>query len=311
MASSILRIDKTFVINERLDKFTKPFNNQVYMTNLNNIMLKLKPVYYGDEIDMFFWRRMNVVLGETKPSTIQFHRQDGYKYRYYRDKNKFIIHDENNLEVINKKVDTLADLGIDFDIYKSHQFMIYVNGSGLGLNYFLRSVKIQTVYNNFNKLGLIGLVGIGGEYQSKQTSESDLYTILGEYPDWFFVKETITMNSHQMGRFNGINYYDIKNEATGKYPFYFDVPKPKAVNIELKDIPAKKLDINDVFIIPLLALSMFPHLLPVEKEGETLNNRVLYEPFLIWGFYKILVNKYNFDELKLYLDVFDLSPNWE
>ena len=61
MASSMLRIDKTFVINERLDKFTKPFNNQVYMTNLNNIMLKLKPVYYGDEIDMFFWRRMNVV----------------------------------------------------------------------------------------------------------------------------------------------------------------------------------------------------------------------------------------------------------
>ena len=47
MASSILRIDKTFVINERLDKFTKPFNNQVYMTNLNNIMLKLKPVLWG------------------------------------------------------------------------------------------------------------------------------------------------------------------------------------------------------------------------------------------------------------------------
>ena len=221
----------------------------------------------------------------------------------------------------------MADLGIDFDIYKSHQFMIYVNGSGLGLNYFLRSVKIQTVYNNFNKLGLMGIGWLGGEYQSKQTSESNLFSTLGEYPDWFFVKEIITMNAHQMGRFNGINYYDIKNEATGKYPFYFDVPKPKAVNIELKDIPAKKLDINDVFIIPLLALSMFPHLLPVEKEGETLNNRVLYEPlekegetlnnrvlyepFLIWGFYKILVNKYNFDELKIYLDVFDLSPNWE
>ena len=114
-----------------------------------------------------------------------------------------------------------------------------------------------------------------------------------------------------METFKGLHHFDINNETSGKYPFYLDIDKPKSVNIKLKEIKARKVNIEDMFVIPLLALSMFPQLLPVENDGETLNNRVLYEPFLIWGFYKILVNKYNFDELKLYLDVFDLSPNWE
>ena len=311
MASRKLAINKVFVVNDTLDKFPRPFNNQVFMINLNSVILNLKPVYYGDEIDMFFWRRMNVVLGETDPSTTQFHKQDGYKYRYYRDKNKFIIHDNSNLEVLNKKVDTLADLGIDFDIYKSHQFMIYVNGSGLGINYFLRRVQIQRIYQDTNKLGFGAIKAIGGDYQSRQPSETDLYNILGKYPDWFFVKENITLNLKKMETFKGLHHFDINNETSGKYPFYLDIDKPKSVNIKLKEIKARKVNIEDMFVIPLLALSMFPQLLPVENDGETLNNRVLYEPFLIWGFYKILVNKYNFDELKIYLDVFDLSPNWE
>ena len=60
-----------------------------------------------------------------------------------------------------------------------------------------------------------------------------------------------------------------------------------------------------------LGIGLYPDLMPIQRYDETQNNRPIYEPWLIWGFYKFLWNKktndWGDDEIP---PVFDLSPAW-
>ena len=60
-----------------------------------------------------------------------------------------------------------------------------------------------------------------------------------------------------------------------------------------------------------LGIGLYPDLMPVQRYGETQNNRPIYEPWLIWGFYKFLWNKrtndWGDDEIP---PLFDLSPSF-
>lgn len=60
-----------------------------------------------------------------------------------------------------------------------------------------------------------------------------------------------------------------------------------------------------------LGIGLYPDLMPVLRYDETQNNRPIYEPWLIWGFYKFLWNKktndWGDDEIP---PLFDLSPSF-
>jgi hypothetical protein len=73
-----------------------------------------------------------------------------------------------------------------------------------------------------------------------------------------------------------------------------------------------KIDIIGIsYMLPKLTTSLYPKLLPIVKDGETQNNRPLYENWLIYGKYLFKYNYIKYDSSDtLYLDVFDLSPNW-
>lgn len=63
-------------------------------------------------------------------------------------------------------------------------------------------------------------------------------------------------------------------------------------------------------VLAIQALSMYPDLMPVERAGETQNNRPIYEPWLIWGFLKFIYNQYTHDDDYENIPVFDLSPRY-
>ena len=83
MASLILDIKKITKIDTTVDNFKVPSNNGVRILNFNTALLRYRPPYYGDEVDMFFWKRLNVLLGEFNPNNTLIHKEDKFRYVYY------------------------------------------------------------------------------------------------------------------------------------------------------------------------------------------------------------------------------------
>lgn len=60
-----------------------------------------------------------------------------------------------------------------------------------------------------------------------------------------------------------------------------------------------------------LGIGLYPDLMPIQRYNETQNNRPIYEPWLIWGFYRFLWNKKTTDWGDDFeIPLFDLSPNF-
>jgi len=65
------------------------------------------------------------------------------------------------------------------------------------------------------------------------------------------------------------------------------------------------------FLYMQLGIGLYPALMPIQRYDETQNNRPVYEPWLIWGFYKFLWNKKTTDwDDDIDIPLFDLSPLW-
>lgn len=64
-------------------------------------------------------------------------------------------------------------------------------------------------------------------------------------------------------------------------------------------------------LLPEYSKSLYPMLMPILKDGEVINNRPVYEIWMIWGFYKYLTSSYTTNESDDHEVLsFDLSPNW-
>lgn len=326
MPSKIMYINKTNKVTNTLTSFTYPSNNGIFIILNSGLLYKFKPVYYGDEIDMLFWWRLGIEIGEPVVGLEYLTLQTGYRYQYYVDKKKFIVINNDNSTIMTRKnINCLSQLGIDFTIYMSHQFEIYTDGSGSSQFNFLIPVN---VYKN-KEIGKIlwGSVLRGESYlpptpiepepdPTKPPNPTDpenkpIASRLGEFSDIDYFKISPEKYLYELKRLEGIYKTQIDQEMFVYYPFYGETEGLKTTEKHNRIRNAVKINIEDMFVIPLLALSLFPALMPIEKVDETRNNRPIYEPFLIWGFFKLIVNKISFDDLKTYLEVFDLSPNWE
>lgn len=58
-----------------------------------------------------------------------------------------------------------------------------------------------------------------------------------------------------------------------------------------------------------LPITLYPKFMPIERHGETHNNRPVYEPWLIYPF-GLVVSYWTPDEDDEWIPVFDLSPRW-
>ena len=303
-----------------VDTFTRPINS-IRLIDANAVVLKLKPFYYGDEVDMFFWKRLKINLGDFATTNTLIHKQSGFTYNYYRDRNKFVIIDNNNNIVLEKKVYKLSELCIDFDIYTSHQFIIHLDGSNGGWVYFYLPVLMRNFSQKCNSFNTSYLKGIGENYipptpidptAPTDPTSPDYYNPIGKLGDCLDIERFILEREFaklELNKFEGINYHDITKEMVAEYPFYCD--GFNFTQTQIQKIYQNATMFETLFILPLFSLSLFPALLPIDKEDETRNNRPVYEPFMIWGYFEFIRNKAVFDKIDRYaVDVFDLSPNW-
>lgn len=108
--------------------FSVPFDNTIRILGWDDILTKDK-VYYGDEIDLKFWKLLQLPFGESSSSDIPLTLQENYLYKYYHNKKIFDVYDNNGVRILHKtNIESIADLNIDFSIHKSHQFWIIVGG---------------------------------------------------------------------------------------------------------------------------------------------------------------------------------------
>ena len=63
------------------------------------------------------------------------------------------------------------------------------------------------------------------------------------------------------------------------------------------------------FTLAELSICLYHMLLPIQRAGETINNRPVYEPWLVWGFYKLIYSKGTIaEDVPIIYPIFDLSP---
>lgn len=333
MASLLLQINKkSRLLNSTVANFSIPSNNGIYMISASSIVSNLHPLYYGDTVDMFFWRRLGVVLGKENTNITYLTRQDGYKYEFHFDKKEFIVKDATGaVELKRTGITCLADLGIDYTIFASHQFIIYTDGSGIeGFTFFLPTI-LHWLACDVDNFGLTGLAGIADQYDpdpdpnnpdptdptdptyppNPHDPDNKYEGLLGRFPTIYYGYFMVDFYIYNiLAAYTGMDNFDINNEITAEYPFYGDGIHNKVADITYRNIQAKSIDVK--FLIPLLTISLFPAMLPVDKLDETRNNRPVYEPWMIWGFYEFLCNRASQDDGDRFIvNMFDLSPNWQ
>ena len=316
--SVILDISSTIQPRE-LWKTSAPYFNGIRIIHGDALGSDLQGIYYGDEINFLFWKQLNMTMdsGRTYPSTYTLH--PGYKYIYYVANRKFIIYDENSNIVFENNVTSINDLRIDFSVHKSRQFEVHVSLFGDIFRFYRLArwlkkdsggVDADTAGKGVNNICTPDRV----RPYLPTDSDNPIWNIKyienideGEkilIDDTLKVKEPETSEGFML---SGINYEGLKFNNN----FYHTTGDiDKAGTLTVWEHGGKMLAYS--ILLPLLSVSLFPELLPIRNPGEVLNNRPLYEPWLIWGIYDIIPSKIitDIDTEDFEVFPFDLSPWW-
>lgn len=110
---------------------SKPFANGIRIMDVQYLLQSRTPVYYGDLVDHSFWSRLTIEVGAYTDGLNILTRRDGFTYKYNYPDKTFKVIDNHNTQVLQiNNIETLADMKIDFTIFNSHQFEIYLTSEG-------------------------------------------------------------------------------------------------------------------------------------------------------------------------------------
>lgn len=304
MSTNILGIESINSMNNDVLGFSKPMFNDIKIVSPETLLLFLKPPYYGDTVNIRFWSYLNISIGSTSDPI--YHLTDGYKYIYNHTKRTFDVYDSSSINIGHiEDIKSIGDMKIDFKIYKSHQFEILIDVGDKGVVFYIPTIGRLNKLNFYNKF-------IYDTINNCFTGDanSDYYLNINfhnydEYKKYYYEIYNKVYINDKHTVLNNYGYYDsiINNEFIKYYN------ECKQGNIKNRNITVDVLGIS--YTLAILSFSLFPMLQSIEREGETVNNRPLYEPWLIWGYYDFLFNKIikdNSDDFELFL--FDLSPSW-
>ena len=153
-----------------------PYFNNLWVMSGEYTQLNLRPPYYGDTVNLSFWKSININIGSSDFIYPLYQLIEGYQYIFNYSKKTFTVVDASGSIVdIIPNIKSMADMNISFDIYKSHQFIIQLDPSDtvypfyipaiLKKRYFLPSVMLDVVdyvdafeadYSNVNYFPIIG-----------------------------------------------------------------------------------------------------------------------------------------------------------
>lgn len=305
--------------------FSRPMDNGIRIMS-PEYLVGTPHVYYGDEIDLKFWHLLGLSFGTSWTTGTVLTLIPDYRYVYNHMAHVFDAYDDTGVNFVHiEDVDSIAGMGIDFTIHKSHQFEIIVDPSSIGLFSFIFPAHIimpELFYQQQNLIsqGVDNIYLADKERPYKEDDEDN--------PIWDYKHISLLyLNSmkHRVLDFGDViggGMYGFRPEALDYFwdinwdrncPTNYFYLGDRFVNINpeklLQMFSIKELDPK--ILLPYLSINVYPDLMPIDRAGETQNNRPVYEPWLIYVI-EFLYNKYTKDYYEdIPIPLFDLSPRWE
>lgn len=327
--------------------FSIPFANNIKVISPSSIIYRVTTPMYGDEVNLKFWKRLNIDIGAYPDALAYWQKTPGYKYIYTVNLKKFTVIDPSgNIEFERSDIDSMGDMGISFDIYKSHQFIIKFDITNDDYPFYIPTVMVRDTMGCSNTIGLVdgvhsyisnGKKILDYQYIRHTTSDSylnryvetnkhyftfyyaDKIHTLGIYPKELF--DIVYSNRYLLSSYDifvaDITPLTYKPETPpwlpGMNPYYPNDPINPNTPIppEHPEVSYKGTLLFWSMLLPKYSMSLYPQLMPIMKDGEAINNRTTYEIWMIWGFYKYITSSYTTDENTDHeVPSFDLSPQW-
>ena len=307
MKACVLNITKSIAPKAKdVIAYSRPYFNNVFIYSVSMSQYNMFTLY-GDMIKLSAWKRLKLKFGTPDGQKV-WTRQDGYIYRLTYKKRLFQIWDEHGTEVYKvENVTSIADMHIDFTIHKSHQFGVVLDGSDVSGGFMFPSWLVKKQYGESPIQGIRPLLRRDkNKGSTKKRHYGYGYGIRNIDVDNFKVDKYVSVK----GVIKPTSIYHLPGE--NKYTSEINKPydfKFKNVDAQRVIKPFKSVALKWRLVVPVITLALYPWLLPILRQDEFLNNRPVYEPWLIWGVYKILTNIRD-DEEGEEFDVLDLSPNW-
>ena len=295
-------------------EFKRPVDDGIRIMSANYLM-GAKSKYYGDEITLGFWNLLKLPFGSTPSPSNPLTLQAGYRYVYNHMRRTFDVYDSSETNILHKdNISTIVDLNIDFTIHKSNQFEIIVDEDMNGSRFIfpVRLVKdpLTMMIEDCAKMGVDNSYTYYGNPILEFPEYIAYLDIYGNVASILLEPPPITSPDRGSAIKGALSYFkDIffdRNRPTNY--FYMTGFSPEVFVKLLQMFKLKKLE--GELLLPWLSTSMYPDLMPVQRTGETRNNRPVYEPWMIWGFLVFVVNRSLDDEDDLGLPLFDLSPRF-
>lgn len=317
---------------------SKPYYNGIMLISPEILTYDLRPPYYGDTVFIGFYRYLGLEIGDL--SSPIWALTPGYRYIYYVHRRTFVVYDENNT-VLNSKdnIRSVGDMGISFEIYKSHQFIIMISTSDSRYPFYI-PVHMDE-YKWASSVIYDDLHGILNYYPGDSSRPYDANDVnnpsnIIHYMDGYV--NIISGRSYIRDELSGIgDIVDHKYLLKSDIQFMNKILDPIVIcNLDFIDrsiihnwkktpLPPNPddqdpydpnwynwrgvaLDIS--ILLPFWSISIYPELMPIKMTGETINNRPVYEPWMIWQI-MFITSRNTTDELNDHEVVaFDLSPTW-
>lgn len=347
--SRVLELTTSSGVSNTSLMFSIPVFNNIKIISPEVLSNELTPPYYGDTVTIAFWKKLHIKLGGKSSSPI-YHLQSGYKYIYDSYKNTFtIINDVGNIVETIRNITSIGDMRIDFNIYKSHQLEISIAGLEETFPFYIpadltwKTWESDEYTESYEGINDIYKVDINPDmpiyntereihYIDKYLNYDNFYNDIGlkihyDIDAYCYNLKLLgksTINWDNISHYNELvnNEYslsdgDIVWGAKGVTPGTVDPDNPPEVpDNPPGEPPLKRPKFVGTFLkvsllLPCYTMSMYPELMPILLNTETINNRPVYEPWMIWGLYKFIWGKKNTDVTDDFvIPIFDLSPMW-
>lgn len=291
-------------VSDNLAGFSKPFFNGIFIIDADGGIGSHGDYYYGDEIDFVFWELLNITIGEITDDEPTHTYEDGYKYIYNYTKRIFKIYDDADELIYNKEdIESIADMHIDFTVIGSHDFVVvmdYRDGKP-----FLLPAKFEQGNFSGNAINPSAYVNNNCVNDSRVEFESRIAD--NNIIDYSELSIPTSRRFYELEKPSAIKCLDMdlstSNDVyrSGFKPFNAIGTKQAVANI-----------IKVSMLFDVINITMHPTLQPIVRPGELHNNRPVYEPWMIWGAFRLLyLSRSEEEEIDPYpIEVFDLSPNW-
>lgn len=291
--------------------------------------IKLK----GCEMNIRTWSMYKVQLGGESSNKIPYNKDYTYTWNYITK--DFTIVDNATEKTIYSKsnCETFSDLGINLDTVVSCNFIFITKNkfveSGLipvkekrvmqtavpekfelGVDNTYRADRVRPYEktdadNPTNKIyHVINNPKIEGNYNIKLKPHISTNNTEGSSTE--DNKINVIMNE-VFNKYGETTYLLQTRQLPSNYLYLSDAYTPFTI-VDTK----KKLKVTQVKLsitLAELSICLYQMLLPIDRVGEVNNNRPVYEPWLVWGFYKLIYSKgTKAEDVPIIYPIFDLSP---